>query len=52
MEVDNENDEDEVSDELDDVMYHDIINDLDENSEHVSTIFLVISDALAIHWSL
>ena len=34
MEVDNENDEDEVSDELDDVMYHDIINDLDENSEH------------------
>ena len=32
MEVDN--DDDEVSDELDDVMYHNITNDLDENSEH------------------
>ena len=34
MEVDNENEEDEVSNELDDVMYHDITNNLDENSEH------------------
>ena len=34
MEVDKENDEDEVSDELDNFMYHNITNDLDENSEH------------------
>ncbi|CAB4026702.1 transposase, partial [Paramuricea clavata] len=34
MEVNNEDDEDEVSDESDDVMYHNITKHLDENSEH------------------